>query len=140
SDIQALLRQLNRPLKWALMVRDPLPNWTTPRTTLLGDAAHPTLPFLAQGAAMAIEDGCILARALAETTSDVTSALRSYQATRMERTTKIVRDSAANAKRFHSVRLADEQDANAYIAREWQESSVKSRYEWLFSYQPESVS
>ena len=64
QDIHALIRLLEQPLRWAMMVREPLPNWTNGRVTLLGDAAHPTLPFLAQGAAMAIEDGCILARAL----------------------------------------------------------------------------
>lgn len=139
-DIQALVQQLEHPLRWALMVRDPLTNWTNGGVTLLGDAAHPTLPFLAQGAAMAIEDGCVLARALQENKGDVGAAWLAYQATRIERTTKIVMESAANTQRFHSPELADATGAAAYIDREWEETKVRSRYEWLFSYQPERVS
>src|SRR5204863_2247377 len=55
--------------RWSLHNRPPVRNWSTRRATILGDAAHPTLPYLAQGAAMAIEDGAVLARALTEATS-----------------------------------------------------------------------
>jgi salicylate hydroxylase len=139
EDIHALIRQLDKPLRWAMMVRDPLTNWTRGRVTLLGDAAHPTLPFLAQGACMAIEDGMVLARALQAMPDDIPAALRSYQATRIERTTKIVLASAANTKRFHNPELADATGAAAYIAREWEEGKVRARYDWLFAYEPEHV-
>ena len=139
ADIHALIGQLTAPLRWAMMIRDPLPNWTVGRVTLLGDAAHPTLPFLAQGAAMAIEDGCVVARALQAYEDDVPTALRVYQATRLERTTKIVQGSAANTKRFHNPELANPEGAAAYVAREWEESKVRERYEWLFAYRPEEV-
>jgi salicylate hydroxylase len=139
DDIHALIRQLDNPLRWAMMVRDPLPRWTRGRVTLLGDAAHPTLPFLAQGACMAIEDGMVLARALQSQPGDVAAALRSYEATRIERTTKIVLASAANTRRFHNPELADANGAAAYIAREWEESKVRARYDWLFEYEPENV-
>lgn len=139
EDIHAMISQLSAPLRWAMMVRDPLDNWTNGRATLLGDAAHPTLPFLAQGAAMAIEDGCVLARAMQAYQDDIPSALLSYQSTRLERTTKIVLSSAANTQRFHNPELADAQGAANYIAREWEESKVRARYEWLFSYKPETV-
>jgi salicylate hydroxylase len=139
EDVQGLIRQLDNPLRWAMMVRDPLTNWTRGRVTLVGDAAHPTLPFLSQGAAMAIEDGCVLARALVAYGDDVESGLRAYQASRIERTTKIVLGSAANTKRFHSRELADAEGAAAYVAREWEESKVRERYGWLFSYEPENV-
>lgn len=139
EDIHSLIKQLTAPLRWAMMVRDPLANWTNGRVTLLGDAAHPTLPFLAQGAAMAIEDGCVLARAMQACEGDLPAGLLAYQATRLERTTKIVLASAANTKRFHSPELADAEGAAAYIAREWEESKVRARYDWLFSYEPETV-
>jgi salicylate hydroxylase len=139
EDIHAMISQLSAPLRWAMMVRDPLDNWTNGRATLLGDAAHPTLPFLAQGAAMAIEDGCVLARAMQAYQDDIPSALLSYQSTRLERTTKIVLSSAANTQRFHNPELADAQGAANYIAREWEESKVRARYDWLFSYKPETV-
>jgi len=139
EDIHSLIRQLSQPLRWAMMVRDPLPNWTNGRATLLGDAAHPTLPFLAQGAAMAIEDGCVLARALQAHSEDIPAALLAYQSTRLERTTKIVQASAANTKRFHNPELAHAEGAASYVEREWEESKVRERYEWLFSYRPEDV-
>ncbi len=139
QDVQTLIGQLHHPLRWAMMVRDPLTNWTSDRVTLLGDAAHPTLPFLAQGAAMAIEDGCIVARALEAHSGDPEHALQVYQATRIDRTTRIVNASAANTRRFHNPELANADSAAAYVAREWEEDAVRSRYEWLFSYAPETV-
>jgi salicylate hydroxylase len=138
-DIHALIRLLPQPLRWAMMVREPLPNWTNGRVTLLGDAAHPTLPFLAQGAGMAIEDGCILARALDTYRHDLPAGLRAYQGTRIERTTKIVQGSAANTKRFHNPALASAEGAAEYVAREWEAAKVRARYDWLFEYEPENV-
>jgi salicylate hydroxylase len=77
----------NAWFKWGVFDRDPLPRWTTGRVTLLGDAAHPMLPTLAQGAAMAIEDGYVLARCLAEQ-DDVDAALRSYEEARRDFTAR----------------------------------------------------
>lgn len=139
EDILALVDQLETPLRWAMMVRDPLLNWTNNRVTLLGDAAHPTLPFLAQGAGMAIEDGCVIARALEQYSDDPAYALHVYQATRIDRTTRIVNGSAANMHRFHNRRLADPDGAASYISSEWQESKARQQYEWLFSYEPEQA-
>lgn len=139
DDIHAFIRELHAPLRWAMMIRDPLTNWTKGRVTLMGDAAHPTLPFLAQGAAMGIEDGLILARALEANGDDFGAGLRAYQATRIERTTKIVLGSSANTQRFHNPELAHAEGAEAYIAREWEPGKVRSRYAWLFSYEPENV-
>jgi salicylate hydroxylase len=74
--------------KWGIYDRDPLPQWTSGRVTLLGDAAHPTMPTLAQGANMAIEDGYVLARALAQH-EDVDTALAAYLAARQPRTARV---------------------------------------------------
>ena len=68
--------------------------------TLLGDACHPTLPFLAQGANMAIEDGMVLARCL--DSFDSPEALRRYEAARLDRTSRIVRGSLENVSRYHN--------------------------------------
>jgi salicylate hydroxylase len=86
--------------RWALLDRPPLPSWSGGRIVLLGDACHPTLPFLAQGAAMAIEDAASLARCLS-TDSPATEALRRYEALRKPRTSKIQRVSRLNARIFH---------------------------------------
>jgi len=133
DDIQALIRNLAAPYKWALMVREPMSNWSVGRVTLLGDACHSMLPMLAQGAVMAIEDGDILARCLAEV-ADVPLALSRYEGARRERTRKVVEGSAANAKRFHNPKLADPVEAKKYVDREWEPGRIAERYEWLFRY------
>jgi salicylate hydroxylase len=138
DDIQLMIRAIDVPYKWALMTRSPLPTWSRGRVSLLGDACHSTLPFLAQGAVMAIEDGFILARALASD-DDVDNALRRYETARRERTTRMVEGAAGNAKRFHNPELAHAAGARAYIDREWQEDRVKERYEWLFTYDVTTV-
>ncbi|VWX61308.1 Salicylate hydroxylase [Burkholderiales bacterium 8X] len=138
EDVQALIRAIDTPYKWALMVREPLQQWSRGPVTLLGDACHPTLPFLAQGAAMAIEDGAMLARCLRET-ADPRQALGRYQDARVERTTRIVQGSAANTKRFHNPALASAEGALAYVEREWNEARVRERYHWLFDYRVDQV-
>jgi salicylate hydroxylase len=138
-DVKTLIGALDAPHKWALMVREPMNNWTRGRVTLLGDASHPTLPFLAQGAVMAIEDGYVLARALAEHPADPQAALLRYQQVRLERTARVVRGSADNAARFHNPTLADAKGAAAYVAREWSEERVRERYEWMFEYDADAV-
>jgi salicylate hydroxylase len=132
-DVLTLIRHMDVPYKWALMGREPMPNWVIGRTSLLGDAAHPTLPFMAQGAQMAMEDGLILGRCL-EQYPDIDEALQHYQAARRERTARVVRASSDNAKRFHNPALANADTAADYVDREWQPQKVSDRYDWLFMY------
>lgn len=139
EDIQAMVNCLDSPLRWAMMLREPLANWTNQRVTLLGDAAHPTLPFLAQGAAMAIEDGMVLARALDKYQNSPEKGLQVYQGSRIGRTTKIVNGSSDNTKRFHNNLLNDVKNAQEFINKEWEEKKVRARYDWLFEYEPENV-
>ena len=139
EDVQALIRGIPAPHKWALMVRPPMPRWSVGRVTLLGDACHSMVPFLAQGAVMAIEDGYVLARALAGG-GDVASGLAKYEQARRERTTRAVEGSAANIARFHHRALADPQKAREYVEREWAGANVAQRYEWLFTYDATAVS
>ena len=100
---------------------------------------HPTLPFLAQGAAMAIEDGYILARALEKYSHAPAVAFERYEEARQERTARVVVGSAANTKRFHNPALAHAEGAADYVSREWNEARVKERYEWLFNYDIDAV-
>ena len=134
EDIQTLIRNIPVPHKWALMVRPPMPRWTVGRVTLLGDACHSMVPFLAQGAVMAMEDALILARALTELDGDVASRLARYEEARRERTRRAVEGSADNIARFHDRALADPVGARQYVEREWAGHNVASRYEWLFRY------
>jgi salicylate hydroxylase len=134
GDVQALIRSIAMPYKWALMVRAPLPRWTLGRVTLLGDACHSMVPFLAQGAVMAIEDGFVLSRALTEGRGDVPERLQRYESARRERTRRAVEGSADNIARFHNRALADPVKAREYVEREWAGQNVAARYEWLFRY------
>ena len=76
--------------KWALYDRDPIPRWTEGRITILGDAAHPMLPYLGQGACQAIEDGAVLATALSAEPDNPTRALERYERTRRPRASRVV--------------------------------------------------
>jgi salicylate hydroxylase len=82
----AMFQHVEHVFKWGIYDRDPLPQWTRRRVTLLGDAAHPTMPTLAQGANMAIEDGYVLARLLTRHGDDVETALKCYVVERKPRT------------------------------------------------------
>ena len=137
EDIQSFIAQIDTPYKWALMVRAPLERWTVGRVTLLGDAAHSMLPFLAQGAIMAIEDGYVLARCLAQ--FDPPTALQRYERARIDRTRRTVEGSAANIQRFHNPALADPVEGRNFIEREWASQRIADRYEWLFRYDATQV-
>jgi salicylate hydroxylase len=115
--------------RWSLHNRPPISNWSTPRATLLGDAAHPTLPYLAQGAVMAIEDGAVLARAL-NMEGSIADALQLYQRNRIDRTARIVLQSTENRRLFH---LRSEAEIRAEFA---QRDQGKERNAWLYSYNP----
>lgn len=98
ADARALLEACDSTLKSALYEREPLPHWSAGTVTLLGDACHPMLPFMAQGAGMAIEDAVVLGRALAgiNDRAQAADALLRYEKTRQERTAKIQIGSRGN--------------------------------------------
>ncbi len=97
ADARALLDACDSVLKTALYERDPMPAWSRGRVTLLGDAAHPMLPFMAQGAGMAIEDAVVLGRHLeGVAVADIPAAFLRYQAARLERTARIQLGSRGN--------------------------------------------
>jgi salicylate hydroxylase len=118
--------------RWSLHNRLPISNWSTQRATLLGDAAHATLPYLAQGAVMAIEDGAVLSRALAQEPT-IAGALQLYQRNRIPRTSRIVLQSSENRRRFH----LGSQDAIRAEFTKVNEGAERNK--WLYSYNPMTV-
>jgi salicylate hydroxylase len=133
ADVHTIIRNIDQPFKWALLGREPLDHYAEGRVCVMGDAAHPTLPFLAQGANMALEDAVILARCL-DDFPDVAEALHRYELARLDRTARIVRGSAENTKRFHNPALGDAAGAAAYVDREFQPEKIAQRYDWLYEY------
>ena len=96
-DVRAVLDACPDCHKWAILEREPLPRWSDDRIVLLGDACHPMTPYMAQGAATAIEDAAILARCLEEVDGeDIQGAFLRYEAHRKPRTTRIQAISSAN--------------------------------------------
>jgi 6-hydroxynicotinate 3-monooxygenase len=95
TDVQKILAACPQVHKWALFERDPLPRWGEGPVVLLGDACHPMTPYMAQGAANALEDAAVLSRCLKEA-SDPAVAFRRYEATRLARTARIQLTSRQN--------------------------------------------
>src|SRR5690349_10187174 len=114
--IESLLRKVRATFRSALYDREPLPTWTQGRLTLLGDAAHPMLPHLGQGANQSIEDGMALATILAGATQTTApAALLAYERLRRERVAQVQRGARENGLRYDSV-YADLKVRDAEIA------------------------
>lgn len=133
DDIHTMIDAAPKLAKWAYLLRKPLERYSFGRVALLGDACHPTLPFLAQGAVMALEDGVVLARCF-EAYETVEKALAAYEQARLVRDNRMVEGSSENTLRFHNAAYLDPASADDYINREWSREAIADRYEWLFTY------
>ncbi|MBG0808681.1 FAD-dependent monooxygenase [Methylosinus sp. H3A] len=100
-DLRGLLEAGGEWRRWPLYARPELTRWGRGRVALLGDAAHPMVPFLAQGAAQAIEDAAALGRAFADGRAEIETALDAYQSTRVERAIRIQRASRRQGANCH---------------------------------------
>ena len=135
EPVQALCQAVKTPFRWALFGRKPLARWSIGCITLLGDACHPMLPFLAQGAAMAIEDAEVLAQQLMQPVPPEL-ALKSYEGLRMERTSRVQRASAFNARVFH---LPETAARAAFMAASAMDQfngrgGAAARFDWIYGY------
>ena len=134
-QVRELIAGTEQVFKWALFDRPPLETWTRGRVTLLGDAAHPMLPYMAQGASQSIEDAFVLARCLTADRDDPQRGIEGYAARRRERTAAV---QAASRDASRVVRLTDPAEVLARNARlaESLEAPV-DRFDWIWSYDAE---
>jgi salicylate hydroxylase len=128
--------------KWALYDRDPLTQWTSGRATILGDAAHPMLPYLGQGACQAMEDGVVLAAALAALPDDVCAALELYERVRLPRASRVVLTARERGEDNHLVSpwAALKRDALIAIRRRFGVDPTGRGTAWIFDYDAGSSS
>jgi salicylate hydroxylase len=145
AHVRPFLERFARPLvevmarvatwrKWALHALPALPAWSRGRITLLGDAAHPVLPYLAQGGVMALEDALVLSKCLAAADADIAGALARYAARRQARAAR-VQVMSARAGRIYELKapLAWGRDLALRLASpDW----LMARYDWLYGWQP----
>lgn len=127
--IRTMIEQADVHHRWALFDRDPLAQWSDGRVVLLGDAAHPMLPFMAQGAVQAMEDAFALARQIKGST-DVAAACAIFFRNRIERVTRVQAAARANMDLFHQ-RLAQ---SPLWLADKVAPSAVERQLDWLYGY------
>jgi salicylate hydroxylase len=138
-QVRSILRTVEETFVWALVDRAPLARWSTGRVTLLGDACHPMLPFMAQGAAQAIEDGATLAACLAGVEGgDLPGALVRYETLRLPRASRVQALSAVNKTRFHLPDGREQEERDAEMARgatDWSFDAVA----WLYGHDSAAI-
>jgi 2-polyprenyl-6-methoxyphenol hydroxylase-like FAD-dependent oxidoreductase len=122
--------------RWATADREPIGQWTYGRVALLGDAAHPTLQYLAQGACMAMEDAVTLGEALRVHDNDFTQAFAHYQRSRVARTARVVLSAREMGRIFHA------KGVERLVRNElWKERSPERYYdamEWLYGWKSDN--
>jgi 2-polyprenyl-6-methoxyphenol hydroxylase-like FAD-dependent oxidoreductase len=128
-QVRALIAGADKIFKWALVDRPSLESWTRGRVTLLGDAAHPMLPFMGRGAAQSIEDGLMLARCLVADRDDPVRGINAYAARRRERTAALqaasrdagrsLQASDPDAVAARNVRMRENPNAQVALGLDW---------------------
>lgn len=136
GPVPGWLAQVDRVHVWGLFRHQVAPCWQDGRMAILGDAAHPTLPFMAQGACMAIEDAWTLAACL-DAMPDQQAALMRYESLRKPRSTRIVEAANANARNYHLTgprRFAAH--AALRLGGKVAPGAILSRFDWIYDFDP----
>jgi len=134
-EVRALIAGTEQVFKWALFDRPPLEAWTRGRATVLGDAAHPMLPYMAQGASQSIEDAFVLARCLTASSDDPRGAIEAYATRRRERTAAVQSASRDAGRLMHLADPAEVEARNARLSAN-PEAPI-ARFDWLWIYDVE---
>mgnify|MGYP001121128979 CR=1 FL=1 len=133
---RSLIRRASSWRRWPLYDRGGLGALARGRIALIGDAAHPVLPFLAQGAALAVEDAAVLAQEAARAPDDLALAFSRYAARRRERAARVQKASRANARAYHAGGLAAL--ARDLVIARLGEDGMLNRYRWLYGWTQDS--
>jgi salicylate hydroxylase len=137
KQVRGVLDEVEETFIWGLFDRAPLPRWSAGRVTLLGDACHPMLPFMAQGAAQAMEDAMTLMACLRKI-ADIPRALAYYQELRLPRTSHVQSLAAANKTRFHLPDGPEQAARDAKMAAGGTDWSLKT-IGWLYGHDAEAA-
>ena len=127
--VRTMIEQADAHYRWALFDRDPLPKWSDGRVVLLGDAAHPMLPFMAQGAVQAMEDAFVLGRKVSET-ADIAAACRNFFKERIDRVSRVQGVARANMDLFHQ-RMPQ---GPLWLADKVAPAAVERQLDWLYGH------
>lgn len=138
SSLQELFSRVDEVYNWGLFDRDPMETWTKGCITLLGDACHPMLPFLSQGAAMAIEDGYVLGEALGVFPDNLDDALAAYEQERLPRTARVQLEARERGRTYHLPTPEEMAARDAEYARLQKEDPRKTgiNTDWVYDYDP----
>ncbi len=138
--IKSLTQSIDCCFKSALFDRKPLKNWNKNRNIIIGDAAHPMLPFMAQGATMAIEDGAALAQILGSKTSNLQTSLDTFETIRKPRTSLVQASSRSNMSLFHHGNQVSQllHYGPIWLAARCIPQYVNSRQDWLYLHDAEN--
>jgi 2-polyprenyl-6-methoxyphenol hydroxylase-like FAD-dependent oxidoreductase len=128
--MKTLLALMDLERRWSISDRDPIRHWHRGRVALLGDAAHPTLQSLAQGACMAIEDGVCLAELIDAACGDFAAAFRQYEAARLVRTARVQLESRTLWEFYHAGGIA--RDVRRQTVADWSEDHMFGCLAWLY--------
>ncbi|WP_153722593.1 FAD-dependent monooxygenase [Sporosarcina cascadiensis] len=138
SDLIDLFQKTDnlQVFKWGLFDRDPMDQWSKGNITLLGDSAHPMLPYLSQGAAMAIEDAFVLAEAIEYYEGETNSALQAYEEERRPRTRRVQLESRERGRTYHLESSEEQQKRDQEIQERQKEdpNAVGIKSEWVYEY------
>ncbi|MFG2877635.1 FAD-dependent monooxygenase [Streptomyces sp. NPDC048337] len=136
EEVLSVLKALGSVGRWALHDRDPLTRWSTRRIAVVGDAAHPMLPFQAQGANQAIEDAVVLTACLQGVRpDDIPAALVRYEQVRRPRTDELQRLSRANSRTFHLSDGEGQRERDLALAG----TQNLRKQDWLYGYDAEAA-
>ncbi len=135
-NVQKLFDSVEEVYKWGLFDRDPMQKWSKGKVTLLGDAAHPMLPFLSQGAAMAIEDSYVLATVLDALPHDLTLAFELYEKERLPRTSRVQLEARERGKTYHLSSKEEQEKRDAEYKKQQAEDPHKGgiKTDWVYAY------